>query len=181
MADPLYKDLLERMRATIVSYPDWPKSGINFLDINPLIRDRKLISMASVLMMNLETDFPTAVVGIESRGFIFSSLITARHQCDQVLCRKAGKLPGPVYAQSYDLEYGQATLEIQANALRQGDKVLIVDDVLATGGTAMAAVNLCRQFDVEILGVSVLIELEFLEARLKLEAEGVPVYSVLTY
>lgn len=169
-------DLKQRIR----NIPDFPRPGISFYDITTLLRDpegfRATIDSLALPYGNQEIDL---VIGIESRGFILGSAVAERIGAGLVPVRKPGKLPAKVIKESYELEYGKDALEIHADAISRGQRVLIVDDVLATGGTAAAARQLVRKLGGELLGLAFLIELTFLKGKSKLEGENV--YSVLQY
>ncbi|MEZ0077444.1 adenine phosphoribosyltransferase [Planotetraspora sp. GP83] len=149
--------------ALIRDIPDYPKPGILFKDITPLLADHAAFTqVVDELADGLVFD---KVVGIEARGFILAAPVAYRSGAGFVPVRKKGKLPAETLEASYDLEYGSATIEVHADAFAPGDRVLIVDDVLATGGTAHATVELVRRAGAEITAVSVLMELSFLSGR----------------
>jgi len=160
--------------------PDFPKKGIIFKDITPVLTDidllRKSIDMMVKPYMNQKID---VVVGIESRGFIFGTPIADKLDASFVLVRKPGKLPYKTEKVSYELEYGTDSLEIHKDSIKEGQNVLIVDDLLATGGTAEATCNLISKLKGNISGFVVLIELEFLEGRKKLNQYNV--HSIVKY
>ena len=160
--------------------PDFPKKGIIFKDITPVLSDidllRKSIDMMVEPYMKQKID---VVVGIESRGFIFGTPIADKLDSSFVLVRKPGKLPYKTEKVSYELEYGTDTLEIHKDSINEGQNVLIVDDLLATGGTAEATCNLISKLKGNISGFVVLIELEFLEGRKKLNQYNV--HSIVKY
>jgi len=160
--------------------PDFPKAGILFYDITTLLRDpagfKTTIDRLSTPYVDQGID---VVVGIESRGFILGAAVAERIGAGFIPIRKPGKLPAKAIKETYDLEYGKDALEIHADAVAKGQRILIVDDVLATGGTAAAAVQLVRKLGGELHGLTFLIELLFLNGRQKIEAENV--YSVLKY
>src|SRR5687768_10024061 len=160
--------------------PDFPKAGILFYDITTLLRDqagfKAAIDMLATPYLDQGID---AVIGIESRGFILGGAVAQRIGAGFIPIRKPGKLPAKALKETYDLEYGKDALEIHEDAVEKGQKVLIVDDVLATGGTAAAAVQLIRKLGGELHGLAFLIELVFLNGRQRIEKESV--YSVLTY
>jgi adenine phosphoribosyltransferase len=160
--------------------PDFPRPGILFYDITTLLRNAEGLS-ASIerLAGPYATDRIDVVVGIESRGFILGAAVAERLGAGFIPVRKPGKLPAKSVKEQYDLEYGQDALEIHADAVDQGQRVLIVDDVLATGGTAAAAAQLVRRLGGELHGLAFLIELVALNGKSKLEGESV--YSVLQY
>ena len=170
---------MEKLRALIRDVPDFPEPGIVFKDITPLLADDAAFASAIAAMSDAAAALnPTVIVGIESRGFIFGAPIAARLGLGFVPVRKFGKLPWSTHTQTYDLEYGTDTLEMHQDAVRSGDLVVVVDDVLATGGTAAATVDLVRGAGASVEAVSVLIELEFLAGRSRLD---VPVQVVITY
>jgi adenine phosphoribosyltransferase len=160
--------------------PDFPKAGILFYDITTLLRDpvgfKTTIELLSTPYVDQGID---AVVGIESRGFILGAAVAGRIGAGFIPIRKPGKLPAKALKETYDLEYGKDALEIHEDAVAKGQRILIVDDVLATGGTAAAAVQLVRKLGGELHGLSFLIELMFLNGKEKIAAENV--YSVLKY
>ena len=159
--------------------PDFPKKGIQFRDITPLLSDGKIFRKCIRYFKKMSGRRIDCVISIESRGFILGSALACELGVGFVPIRKQGKLPSKTYQTSYQLEYGQAVMEIHADGLKRGSRVLIVDDVLATGGTAKAAVDLARKFDAKIEGIYFLIELEALRGRQKLE--GYPVNSLVRY
>ena len=171
---------MDHLKAKIRHVPDFPKPGILFYDITTLLCDpqgfRDTIDAMAAPYMGEDID---QVVGIESRGFILGAAIAATLGCGFVPIRKPGKLPAATYRESYHLEYGTDSLEIHQDACGQNQRVLIVDDVLATGGTARAAIDLVKKTGAKIIGAAFLIELDLLKGRDKLAGE--PVYSVLQY
>jgi adenine phosphoribosyltransferase len=166
-------DLLAKL---IRDVPDYPQPGVVFKDITPLLADGAAFA-ATVGALALGHERVDKVVGIEARGFILAAPVALELHAGFVPVRKMGKLPADTYAESYDLEYGTATIEVHIDAFDASDRVLIVDDVLATGGTAAATASLVRQAGATVVGVTVLLELEFLNGRAKLA--GTPVRSIL--
>ena len=148
----------------IRNIPDFPKSGILFKDITPLLADAKIFKQCCQAISDLATE-ADYIAGIEARGFIFAAAVATMTNKGFIPIRKSGKLPGETISKSYDLEYGQATLEIHANLIPAGKKVLIVDDVLATGGTLIAALELISDLAGEICEVAVLLEISALGGR----------------
>lgn len=162
--------------------PDFPKPGIIFKDITPLLADAAAFRAAVALFLERHSGGnprPDHVVGVESRGFIFATAVSYALGTGLVLVRKAGKLPHSKIEQSYDLEYGTDTLEIHEDAVRPGEKVLIVDDLLATGGTLEAACKLVTRLGGDIMAVGTLIELSALKGRARIADH--PYYSFLKY
>ncbi len=169
------------LRHIIRDVPDFPKPGILFKDITPVMENPDAFRAALVGMEELldEVEFD-ALCAIESRGFIFGAPMGLDLDKRLVLMRKAGKLPAETRSVTYDLEYGQATLEMHVDSLKQGDRVIIVDDLLATGGTAVAAAQLVTDAGGIVAGFLFMVELEFLAGRAKLEGLG-PVFSLVNY
>ena len=164
----------------IRNVPDFPKAGIQFKDITPVLADARLFSGSiDLLLGNFKPGMVDTVVGIDARGFIFAAAAALRLECGFVPVRKKGKLPWKTHEQSYDLEYGSNTIAIHQDAIKPGSRVLLIDDLLATGGTAGAAVALLQKLGANILEASFLIELSFLPGRERLK--GVPVRSLVVY
>jgi adenine phosphoribosyltransferase len=160
----------EGLKKYVRDVPDYPQKGIMFRDITPLLGDKKVFKEVVELMSkSWLAEPPDLVAGIEARGFIPGAAISVRLGAGFVPIRKTGKLPWTTVVESYDLEYGTDQLEVHSDAVKRGQKVLIVDDVLATGGTASAAVRLMRKLGADVVGVQVLIELGYLDGRKKLE------------
>lgn len=168
------------LRGYIRDVPDFPKPGINFKDITPLLGDaRAFAACIDELIAPFTGDDVTHIAAVESRGFIFGAAMARQLVCGFVPIRKPGKLPWTTKRHEYQLEYGSDAIEIHDDALPAGARVVLVDDVLATGGTAAAARALLEDFDAEVLGCAFLIELDFLGGREKL---GIPrVHSLLHY
>jgi adenine phosphoribosyltransferase len=170
----------EDISQAIRDVPDFPKPGIVFKDITPVLADPQLFAgCIDLLSAGFKPGDVDAVVGIDARGFIFAAAVALRLETGFVPVRKKGKLPFETHEESYDLEYGSNTVELHIDAVKPGDRVLLVDDLLATGGTAAAAAKLLRKIDAEILEIRFLIELGFLNGTEKLS--GLPVKSLLTY
>ena len=171
---------METLKSLIRNIPDYPKPGILFYDITTLLRNgdgfRRAVDAVVDPYRTVPIDF---VVGIESRGFILGAAVADRLGIGFIPVRKPGKLPGQTISVSYELEYGVDALEIHHDAVASGEKVLIVDDLLATGGTAQAAVSLLKESGAQVVGLAFLIELDELGGRSKLEGEQVS--SVLRY
>ncbi|MSU27160.1 MAG: adenine phosphoribosyltransferase [Pedosphaera sp.] len=166
--------------AAIRNVPDFPKPGIQFKDITPVLADGRLFAgTIDLLCESYKPGDVDAVVGIDARGFIFAAAVALRLGAGFVPVRKQGKLPYATHEQSYDLEYGSNTVAIHIDAVKPGARVLLVDDLLATGGTASAAVHLLEKIGAKILEVHFLIELQFLDGRSKLK--GYPVKSLVIY
>jgi adenine phosphoribosyltransferase len=171
---------LDLIRSFIRDVPDFPKPGILFKDITPLLRSADGLRTALDLLAAPFLDAGiTAVVGMESRGFIFGVPLAERLQAGFVPVRKPGKLPAATISEEFSLEYGTDTLHMHQDALCAADRVLIVDDLLATGGTAAATVRLVRRLGAAVCGAAFVIELDFLAGRNQLS--GLPVHSLLHY
>jgi adenine phosphoribosyltransferase len=168
-------------KALIRDVPNFPEKGVVFKDITPVLADAEALNAAvEGLAAPFADSGVTRVAGIEARGFIFGVPVARRLGVGFVPIRKPGKLPYEVKREEYTLEYGSDLLEIHTDALAAGDRVLIIDDVLATGGTAAAAVRLIRRFQADVAGVAVLIELSFLKGR-DLVPDDVPLTKLVTY
>ena len=164
----------ERLAAAIRDVPDFPKPGIIFKDITPLLQDGKLLTQVVRAMRGmLRGQKIDAIVCVEARGFIFGAALAYSLGCGLVMVRKKGKLPFRTKSVTYALEYGTDTLEIHADALRPGMRVVIVDDVLATGGTVAAVSRLVRGMKASVVKMLFLIELGFLNGRKKLKGHSV--------
>jgi adenine phosphoribosyltransferase len=181
MAQPSGRTNCDHLKKLIREVPDFPVKGILFYDITTLLKDR--VGYATLIDALAEYYLPKKphlVLGIEARGFIFGPALAYRLNAGFVPLRKPGKLPPPVMHADYQLEYGTDRLEARTDSLRPGERVLLVDDVLATGGTLGAARNLVEQLGAELLGASVMIELLALQGRALWPAQ-LPLHSVLHY
>ncbi|MEE9368443.1 MAG: adenine phosphoribosyltransferase [Pontiella sp.] len=172
---------MDHLKAAIRTIPDFPSTGIQFKDITPLLADGTLFRdvIDSFKQRHAEHAIDI-VVGIEARGFIFSSALAYALGAGTCMVRKSGKLPHTVHRKTYALEYGSDTVEIHTDALKPGQRVLILDDVLATGGTVAATVELIQKhFDVEIVEINFLVELTFLKGRSRLP--DLPLAALIEY
>jgi len=173
-------DLAAKIKTIIRDVPDFPKKGIVFKDITPLLADHAAFSeMIKHFAAQFRNAGITRVLGIEARGFLLAAPIAMEMGAGLAPVRKKGKLPYKTVSASYALEYGEDTLELHADAVKPGEKVLIVDDVLATGGTAGAVCSLVEKLGGEVAGIAMLIELEFLNGRSKLPGRNI--YSLVKY
>src|SRR4051812_17300621 len=168
------------IESAIRNIPDFPKPGIQFKDITPVLADPRLFAGSiDLLIGNFKPGMVDAIVGIDARGFIFAAAAALKLEAGFVPVRKKGKLPYQTHEQSYDLEYGANTLAIHTDAIKPSDRVVLVDDLLATGGTAGAATSLIQKIGGKILETTFLIELSFLNGREKLK--NAPVRSIIRY
>ena len=160
----------ERLSQAVRTVPDFPRPGIMFKDITTLLKNSELLQLAvDNIYNNFRSERIDQIAGIESRGFILAAALAYKFKCGFIPIRKPGKLPAAKISEEYQLEYGTDRIEIHQDALRPGDRVLLVDDLLATGGTARAACNLIKRLQGEIVGLAFLIELSFLKGRQLLE------------
>lgn len=171
---------LEQIRALIRDVPDFPKEGIVFKDITPLLADPLAFStVIDLIVVHFGRGNVDKVVGIEARGFILASPVAYHFNAGFVPVRKKGKLPSLTESEEYALEYGTSTLEIHRDSIAPGERVLIVDDVLATGGTARAAANLVERVGGQVMGIACLIELGFLGGRS--QVDGHELFTLVDY
>jgi adenine phosphoribosyltransferase len=174
--------LEEKLKTTIREVPDFPIKGINFKDISPIFLNPGLVRQSTfALASHWNEKGVNKILGIESRGFLFGLGMAAEMNAGFVVVRKAGKLPPDTEAISYSLEYGEATIEVVKASIQPGDRVVIHDDLLATGGTASAAAKLARNQGAEVVGFSFLVELSFIPGREKLLPFSRDIHSLVTY
>ncbi len=172
---------IEEVKKSIRNVPDFPKEGIQFKDVSTAFKDKEIFKFIVGEIKNHYQNFGiTKVVGIESRGFILGSSLAVELQAGFIPIRKPGKLPAETFNQSYDLEYGSDSLEIHTDALHESDVVLIHDDLLATGGTVNAAVDLVKMFGVTKIYTNFFVELDFLKGRERIREE-IPVWSLIHF
>jgi adenine phosphoribosyltransferase len=170
------------LRDIIGNYPDFPKPGIMFRDINPVFRRNDALSyIANELHRSYGKTKIDAVAGIEARGFVIATALAMKLGTGVIMVRKAGKLPGNVLKKSYDIEYGSAIMELQKDALGKGKNILIADDLIATGGTAVAASQLIEEVGGKVVGFAFVIELTDLHGADRLRKMGYKVQSLVTY
>ena len=176
------KEIRKELKETIRDIPDFPKKGIIFKDITTILQDadkfKKSVDMLAGRYKNKKID---KVVSIESRGFIYGAVLAYKLNAGLVPIRKKGKLPYKTYSVSYELEYGTDTLEIHQDSIKQQDNILIVDDLLATGGTASAVIDLVKRLSGNIVELCFLIELSFLKGRKRIEETGQSIFSLIKY
>ena len=173
---------LNYVRSHVRQVPDFPKKGILFLDITTATKDAKAFKTSmNFLTEQFKDEKLDYVAGVESRGFIYGAALAAALGIGFVPIRKPHKLPAETIKETYELEYGTDTIEMHKDALKEGDRVVIVDDLLATGGTAVAACNLVKKAQAEPVAAAFIIELDPLKGREKIEEQGVKVVSMLHY
>ena len=168
-----------KLKEHIRGIPDFPIPGILFYDISTIMRSNEAMEYVIDSLHDQIKDWqPEIIAGIESRGFLFATPLALKMGLPMMMIRKAGKLPGEVVSYEYDLEYGTDTIQIQSDAIQAGQKVVIIDDLLATGGTLEASIKLCQKVGGEVVGCGVVIELDFLNGRNNLSA---PCKSLVHY
>lgn len=170
------------VKSVIRTIPDWPEPGVMFRDITPIFKDPKALRMVTddFIQRYIDTDI-THIASIDARGFLISSIMAYHLNIPLVLVRKKGKLPGDTIHAEYSLEYGNAAVEMQTDSVGPGDKVLIFDDLIATGGTILAASTLVKQLGATIYEAAALIDLPDLEGSTRIQDAGIPVHTLLAY
>lgn len=170
----------EEFKKYIRDVPDWPKKGIIFKDITTLLKEKRVFKeVVNLLARRYRHKKIDQVVAVEARGFILGAILAHKLGAGFVPIRKKGKLPAPIYRATYDLEYGRDTLEVHRDAVKPGERVLIIDDLLATGGTTGAVIELVRRLKGKVVGIAFLIELTFLKGRKRIKCPGI--YSMIKY
>jgi adenine phosphoribosyltransferase len=174
--------LSEKIKKAIREVPDFPKAGINFKDITPILEDWKLCDeIVHEFASRFSGDKIDVIVGVESRGFLFGMMLANKLRVPFVTVRKKGKLPYKTVSYKYDLEYGTAEVEIHVDSIKPSDRVLIHDDLLATGGTAAAAAELIRLQKAEVAGFAFVVELSFLNGAEKLKSYSQNIINLVSY
>lgn len=170
------------VKSVIRSLPDWPEPGVLFRDITPIFKDPLALRMVADAFIHryLSSDI-THIACIDARGFLFGSILAHQLNLPLVLVRKKGKLPGETIHQEYQLEYGSAAVEMQSDSVTAGDRVLLFDDLIATGGTILAACTLIKKLGAEVVEAAALIDLPDLNGSTLIQEAGVPVYTLLAY
>lgn len=172
--------LVADLKKTIREIPDFPKPGVNFYDVSTLFQNAVAFRVAvDTLVERFRGDSFDAVAGIEARGFVVAAAMAYRMECGLILVRKSGKLPAETDSESYTLEYGEASIEMHRDAIERDQKVLVVDDLLATGGTAAAAGRLLSRLGGRLAGYAFMVELNFLNGRSKLDSDNI--FSLIRY
>ena len=168
------------LKTILRTIPDFPKPGINFIDITPIVQDIDAFRWTiDSMAAPYEGEKIDKIVAIESRGFIYGAPLALKLNAGLAVVRKPNKLPADTYSHTYELEYGQDTIEIHKDAVAAGETVVIVDDLLATGGTVEATLNLLKNFSCQVVGVSFVVELAFLNGREKLKSH--PIHTLTVY
>lgn len=168
------------LKSKIREVPDFPKIGVNFKDITPLLNDPKYFKQTiDLFTREFKNKKIQKIIAIDARGFLLASALAYKLGSGIVIVRKKGKLPHKTIACEYDLEYGKETLEIHKDSIKKGERVLIIDDVLATGGTALAAAKLAERLKAKIVGIGFLIELKFLNGKEKFKKYNI--FSLIKY
>lgn len=170
------------VKSVIRSLPDWPEPGVLFRDITPIFKDPRALRMVADAFIHryLDADL-THIACIDARGFLFGSILAHQLNLPLVLVRKKGKLPGETIHQEYELEYGTSAVEMQSDSVGDGDRVLLFDDLIATGGTILAACTLIKKLGAEVVEAAALIDLPDLQGSSRIQEAGVPVYSLIAY
>ncbi|WP_293267576.1 adenine phosphoribosyltransferase [Neptunomonas sp.] len=170
------------VKSVIRSLPDWPEPGVVFRDITPIFKDPKALRMVADAFIQRYMDSElTHIACIDARGFLIASIMAYQMQKPLVLVRKKGKLPGETVHQEYDLEYGSAAVEMQIDSVGPGDKVLVFDDLIATGGTILAACTLIKKLGADVIESAALVDLPDLHGSTRIQEAGIPVYTMLAY
>lgn len=174
--------LQARLFSTIRTVPDWPKSGVHFRDITPLFQSPALwAAVIEHFAERYRNEKLDAIAGLEARGFILGAALAARMNLSFIPIRKKGKLPYQTLSENYELEYGTATMEIHTDACKPGDRVLLADDLVATGGTLLAGQKLLQRIGAEVIEAAVVIDLPYLKGADRCRAQGLPVYSLVQF
>jgi adenine phosphoribosyltransferase len=170
------------IQSLIKNYPNFPKPGILFRDITPVFKDnRSLNFLGDYFYDKFKNHHIDYVAGIEARGFILSTILGLKFNLGVLMIRKQGKLPGSTIKQKYDIEYGNAIMEIQSESIKNNENVLIADDLIATGGTALAAAKLVEELGGNVIGFAIMVELSSLGGSKLLQNKGYPVHSMVSY
>lgn len=179
MSDRYYSDYL---RSVIRTVPDWPQKGVMFRDVTTLFQNKKAFRHLIDAFVQRYHDFEIdAVAGVDARGFILGAPIAYELNTSFIPVRKKGKLPFETVQESYDLEYGSATVELHTDAFKPGDKVLLIDDLIATGGTMLAAANLIQRLGADVVEAAAIIDLPDLGGSQKLKEKGIDIFSICEF
>ncbi|MBV1786487.1 adenine phosphoribosyltransferase [Marinobacterium sp. D7] len=170
------------VKSIIRSLPDWPEPGVIFRDVTPIFKDPRAVRMVADAFIQRYLDIDISHIAcIDARGFLFGSILAHQLNLPLVLVRKKGKLPGDTIHQEYELEYGTAAVEMQTDSVGPGDRVLIFDDLIATGGTILAACTLIKKLGAEVIEAAALIDLPDLQGSSRIQETGVPVHTLIAY
>ena len=170
------------LRQLIHNYPDFPKQGILFRDINPVFRSNEALNyISNEFYSRFNSEKIDYIGGIEARGFVIATALMSKFNKGMIMIRKANKLPGKTVKKSHDIEYGSSIIELQEDAIRQGQNILVADDLIATGGTAIAAAQLVEELGGKVSGFAIVIELARLDGAKKLREMGYDVHSLVVY
>ncbi|WP_027859153.1 adenine phosphoribosyltransferase [Marinobacterium jannaschii] len=170
------------VKSVIRTIPDWPEAGVQFRDITPLFKDPKALRMISdALIQRYISSEITHIAAIDARGFLLSAIMAHQLNLPLVMVRKKGKLPGETLQQEYSLEYGTSAVEMQTDAVTEGNRVLIFDDLIATGGTVLAAATLIKKLGASVHEVATLIDLPDLQGSARIQEAGIPVHALMAF
>ncbi|RDE24294.1 adenine phosphoribosyltransferase [Motiliproteus coralliicola] len=170
------------IRSVIRAVPDWPEPGVMFRDIAPLFQDPKALHCVIDAFSQRYIDADIShIAALDARGFLLGSILSYKLNLPLILIRKKGKLPGDTLTEEYQLEYGSACVEVHTDACKEGDKVLLIDDLIATGGSLLAASTLLRKLGAEITEAAAIIDLPFLHGSSKIQEAGIPVHTLIAY
>lgn len=170
------------IRRTIRTVPDWPAPGVQFRDITPLLQEPKVFRVLIDQFVHRYFDLkPSAIAGLDARGFIIGSVLAYELNVGFIPIRKKGKLPFTTVAETYELEYGSATVEMHTDAVQPGDRVLLIDDLIATGGTMMAGKRLLERLGASVIEGAAIVELPELGGAAKLRAAGLPLFTLISF
>ncbi|WP_207063919.1 adenine phosphoribosyltransferase [Motiliproteus sp. SC1-56] len=170
------------LKSAIRAVPDWPEAGVTFRDIAPLFRDPKALHIVvDALCQHYMQADNTHIASLDARGFLIGSILSYKLNLPLILVRKKGKLPWKTLQEEYQLEYGSSTVEVQEDACKEGDRVLIVDDLIATGGSILAASTLLRKLGAEVTGAAAIIDLPDLQGSTRLQEAEIPVHTLIAY
>ncbi|KAA0875807.1 adenine phosphoribosyltransferase [Nitrincola tapanii] len=170
------------IKSVVRAIPDWPEAGVIFRDVTPVFKDPRAMRMVcdAFIQRYMRTGI-THIASVDARGFLLGSVVAYQLNLPLVLIRKKGKLPGTTLSREYQLEYGKAAIEMQTDALEPGNRVVIFDDLIATGGTLLAAISLIHELGAEVEEVAALIDLPDLEGSQRIQDSGIPVHALLAY
>lgn len=182
MTDPQSLPTADYLRAHIRTVPDWPEPGVQFRDITPLLQNPRVFRVLIDTFVHRFFDVrPDAIAGLDARGFIIGSVLAYELNVGFVPIRKKGKLPFTTVAESYELEYGSATVEMHTDAVKPGDRVVLIDDLIATGGTMLAGMRLLERLGAKVIEGAAIVDLPELGGADKLRAAGLPLFTLVSF